>query len=105
MLTDGPGAVPEWMLGAQLELAYDVFKPFRFTEAQLLPFVRVEFIDQQAAVPVGFVKDRSLRPKELTVGLSYRPIQAVVFKLDGQLRNREVGNDEVQANAGLGLMF
>ena len=105
VLTDGPGAVPEWMLGAQLELAYDVFKPFRFTEAQLLPFVRVEFIDQQAAVPVGFVKDRSLRTKELTVGLSYRPIQAVVFKLDGQLRNREVGNDEVQANAGLGLMF
>ena len=105
VLPDGTGAVPTWMVGAQLEVAYDVLRPFRFTEAQLLPFARVEFIDLQAAVPDGFVSDDTLRTKELTVGLSFRPIQTIVFKVDGQLRNRLVGNDEVQVNAGLGLMF
>ena len=99
------GAIPTWMVGAQLEVAYDVFHPFDFTEQQLLPFVRVEFIDMQAAVPDGFVGDATLRTKELTVGLSYRPIQQVVLKVDGQLRNRQLGPDEVQLNLGLGLMF
>ncbi len=99
------GAIATWMTGAQLELAYDVFHPFAFTEAQLLPFVRLEYIDAQAEVPSPFLGDGSLRTKELTMGLSYRPIQQVVLKLDGQLRNRQVGNDEVQLNAGLGLMF
>lgn len=99
------GAVPEQMIGAQLEVAYDVLRPFAFTEQQLLPFARVEFIDTQLQVPKGFVADKSLKTKELTVGLSYRPLPQVVFKSDVQLRNRSVGPDEVQGSVGLGLMF
>lgn len=106
---DEKGAIPTQMLGAQLELAYDVLALLPHvgveTEQQLLPFARVEFIDLHAAVPDGFVRDPSLSTKELTVGLSYRPIPQVVLKADGQLRNRIRGNDEVQGNIGLGLMF
>lgn len=99
------GAVATLMAGAQLEVAYDVFAPFSFTDQQLLPFARVEFINTQMAVPDDYVADLSLSTKELTVGLSYRPISQVVLKTDLQLRNRVVGNDEVQGNLGLGLMF
>jgi hypothetical protein len=100
-----PGAVPTLMRGAQLEVAYDVLRWFTSTEQQVLPFARVEFVDLQAAVPDGFVPDRAQNTKELTVGLGYRPIRAVVFKLDGQLRNRDAGPDDTQVNLGMGLMF
>jgi hypothetical protein len=99
------GAMATQMVGAQLEVAYDVFTPFAFTEQQLLPFARVEFVNTQFAVPDGYNADLKLSTKELTVGLSYRPIPQVVVKSDVQLRNRVVGDDEVQGNLGLGLMF
>jgi hypothetical protein len=98
-------AVATRMSGAQLEFAYDVFAPFQFTEQQLLPFIRLEHVDLQAGVAAGFVADRSQQWKELTFGVSYRPIRTVVFKADVQLRNRVRGLDELWGNAGLGVMF
>lgn len=98
-------ALPERTIGAELELAYDVLRPFGVTEQQLLPFARLEFYDGHAAVPEGFARDAALSVKELTTGLSYRPIQQVVLKADVQLRNRRLGPDEAQANLGLGFMF
>lgn len=98
-------ALPERTIGAQLEIAYDVLRPFAFTEQQLLPFARLELYDGHAAVPAGFVRDASLSVKELTTGVSYRPIQQVVLKGDVQVRNRRLGFDEAQANVGVGYMF
>lgn len=104
----GTGAVPTRMLGASLELAVDVLRPFAValaTEQQLLPFLRLELYDGQSAVPDGFEPDPFYDVKELTLGLSYRPIQQVVVKADVQVRNRRLGFDEAQANVGLGFMF
>lgn len=98
-------ALPQRTIGTELEVAYDVFRPFAFTEQQLLPFVRLEFYDGHAEVPAGFVRDPSLSVKELTTGLSYRPIQQLVVKADLQVRNRRLGFDEARANVGLGFMF
>jgi hypothetical protein len=93
------------MRGGQLEVAYDVLRFLGANEQQLLPFVRVEFVDLQASVANGFTVDRSQQWKELTIGLSYRPIQQIVLKADAQLLNRVRGLDEVWVNGGLGLMF
>jgi hypothetical protein len=98
-------SLPQRTIGAELEVAYDVFRPFGFTEQQLLPFARLEFYDGHAEVPEGFARDPALSVKELTVGLSYRPIQQVVVKADLQARNRALGFDEAQADIGLGFMF
>jgi hypothetical protein len=98
-------ALAERTIGAELEVAYDVLRPFAFTEQQLLPFARLEFYDGHADVPEGFARDPALSVKELTAGLSYRPIQQVVLKADVQLRNRRLGLDEAQGNLGLGFMF
>lgn len=97
--------LPQRTIGAELEVAYDVLRPFGVTEQQLLPFARLEFYDGHAQVPAGFKRDPSLSVKELTVGLSYRPVQQVVVKADLQARNRALGFDEAQANLGLGFMF
>jgi hypothetical protein len=101
---DNIGALPTRMLGASLELAYNVLGLFD-TSQELLPFARVEFVDQQSEVPTGFQRDARLDTKELTVGLTYRPIRQVALKCDFQLRNRRLGLDEVQADVGLGFMF
>jgi hypothetical protein len=98
-------ALPVRTIGTELEVAYDVFRPFAFTEQQLLPFARLELYDGHAEVPAGFVRDPALSVKELTAGLSYRPIQQVVIKGDIQVRNRRLGFDEAHANIGLGFMF
>ncbi len=98
-------SLPQRTIGAELELAYDVLRPLAVTEQQLLPFARLEFYDGHAEVPEGFERDPALSVKELTVGLSYRPIQQVVVKADVQARNRRLGFDEAQADVGLGFMF
>lgn len=102
------GALPTAMLGVSAEIAYDVLRPFAAaldTEQQLLPFVRLEVYDGQSGVPEGFVRDAFYDVRELTAGVSYRPIQQVVLKADVQVRNRRLGFDEAQANVGLGFMF
>lgn len=98
-------ALAERTIGAELEVAFDILRPFSFTEQQLLPFARLEFYDGHAAVPEGFTRDPSLSVKELTAGVSYRPLQQVVLKADVQVRNRRLGLDEAQGNVGLGFMF
>lgn len=102
-LTSGPLA--SRIQGGYLELAYNVLRFASGTEQQLLPFVRLEYLDTQAAVPSGFDRNGRLQVSMLTAGLSYRPIQQIVLKADIQLRDRQFGLDEFGINAGLGYMF
>jgi hypothetical protein len=104
-VVDGNRAVATRQAGAQLEVAYDVLSLCACTEQQLLPFVRLEYVDLQQQVARGFVADKTQQWKELTLGLSHRPLRTVVLKLDVQLLNRVRGNDEVWGNAGVGVMF
>ncbi len=98
------GAVPMRMQGGYLELGYDVLHPLK-TQHQLVPFARLERVDNQAAVPRGYRRNLALRVNELTTGLTYRPARQVAFKTDIQLRDRKRGLDELQLNAGFGYMY
>jgi hypothetical protein len=100
--TSGP--IPERIEGGYIELAYDVFHLLHIGH-ELLPFVRLELYDTQAAVPQGYKARAELDVQEFTAGLSYRPIPQLVFKSDLQLRDRRYGLDEIQINAGFGYMF
>ncbi|MBK8169040.1 MAG: hypothetical protein IPK60_01695 [Sandaracinaceae bacterium] len=102
-LTSGPVATR--IQGGYLELAYNVLRFAGDTDQQLLPFVRLEYLDTQAAVPTGFERNGRLQMNILTAGLSYRPIQQIVLKGDIQVRDRHVGPDEFGINFGLGYMF
>lgn len=52
------------------------------SSAQLTPFVRYERIDTQASMATGFSADRSKDNEILTLGINYKPIPQVVFKVD-----------------------
>lgn len=101
---EGAAPVPTRIQGGYVELAYDVLHPFDVA-GQLLPFVRLEGYNTQAAVPEGWEADLSRSVQEATFGLSYRPIPAIVVKGDVQLRDRRYGDDTLQAHLGLGWMF
>lgn len=107
--TAGPDAVSGPLAsrieGGYIEAAYNVLRFVPTTEQQLLPFLRLEYFDTQAAVPTGFSANGRLNVRILTAGVSYRPIQQVVVKSDIQLRDRQFGLDEFAINVGLGYMF
>lgn len=96
--------VPTKMRGGYAEVGYDVLHPFGLSH-QLVPFARGEFYDTQAAVPAGFIRDRRRDARVLTAGLSYRPIQQLVFKTDVQLRDFKAGPAQSQLDFGLGFMY
>jgi hypothetical protein len=102
--SDRTGAVPTRMQGGLIEVAYDVLHLADLSH-QLLPFVRAETYDTQAAVPQDFRPNKALSVQEWTFGLTYRPIRQLVFKADAQLRDRLAGLDELQLNAGMGYML
>jgi hypothetical protein len=103
-LTSNVGAVPQRVQGGYVELAYNLFSLTKITH-ELLGFVRLEYYNSQASVPAGYVTDGFADVRELTMGLTYRPITQLVFKTDVQLRDRRTGFDELQYNLGFGYMF
>jgi hypothetical protein len=95
---------PTLLRGGYAEVGYDVLHPARLSH-QLVPFVRFEAYDTQAAVPQGSTGDRQYDVREVTMGASYRPIREVVVKADYMRRRRQSGVDESQANFGIGFMY
>jgi hypothetical protein len=100
----GGGTVPERIQGGYFELAYNVLALTQLSH-ELLGFVRFEYYNTQAAVPAGYTANASLDVREITLGVTYRPITQLVFKTDLQLRDRQLGYDELQYNLGFGYMF
>ena len=101
---DQSQAVASLIRGGYVEAAYDVLRPFKLGH-QLLPFVRLEGYDTQAKVPEPYRANPIFNIRELTLGLSYRPIQQVVVKADYQMRNKSMGLDQTQINFGVGFMY
>jgi hypothetical protein len=98
------GPVAERIEGGYVEVAYDVLSSLD-TDHQLLPFVRLETYDTQAAVPDGYDANPELDVDEATMGVSYRPIPQLVFKGDVQLRDKRLGLDELLIDFGLGYVY
>lgn len=99
------GVVPTLWFGVYGELAYNVLQAVGGTTQQLLPFVRLEYYDTQAQLPRGYRPNHAREVLATTAGLSYRPLQQLVFKVDGQFRSRRDGTHETNLNAGMGYMF
>ena len=99
------GTVPKRFYGGYIEGAYDILRLLASTRQQLLPFVRLELYDSQAQLPGGFTRNRALTAREITTGLSYRPIQQLVFKADAQFSFRDNGARGIQLDLGTGFMF
>ncbi len=94
------------MLGAYGEIAYDIMPlVWRGTTQYLAPWFRYSWFDTQNSVPKGFSRDRAQRRDIVEVGLAYKPIPQVVFKLDYRDQDREQGTLPDEVRVGFGFVF
>lgn len=98
-------SVGEQQEGWYVQLGYDVFSRRSHGEKALIPFARYESFDTQKEVPVGFERNPELDVESLTVGLSFKPIDEVVFKADFQNFKNRAGTAVDQINVAIGYLF
>ncbi len=94
------------LFGAYVELGYNVLATMD-TDHALVPFVRYETYDTLFAVE-GREKtdaDKARAIQEIVAGLTYRPVDQVVFKADVVLKYPGQGLDSTGFNLGIGFMF
>ena len=90
------------LFGVYGELGYNVLH-YVDTEMALVPFVRVDYYDTTfQESDASFDLPAFVVP---TVGLSYRPIAQVVFKVDYQNERPSTGTITNRWNVGVGYMF
>ncbi|HRC85334.1 MAG TPA: hypothetical protein PK413_06985 [Thermoanaerobaculia bacterium] len=103
---EGPDSIGKRLEGYYLEAGYDVLSRLgRGGEQQLIPFVRYEAVDTQAAVPSGFARNPENDVESLTLGLSYKPFERVVIKADYQNYDNGAGSGLDRFNVALGYTF
>jgi hypothetical protein len=91
--------------GWYLQAAFDLFSLRAGAKASLLPFVRYEQYDTQAAVPAGYQRNPGNDHSELTLGLAFQPIDRLVLKADWQQRHNAASTGVNQFNLALGYIF
>jgi hypothetical protein len=105
VLGKGPDeSIANHMRGWYIEAAYDIMPLIvQDTRMSLEPYFRFESYDTQRDVSnLGFRRDKSKEIDLYTVGLQFKPISQVVFKLDYRHFDPDHGHraDEVQALVG-----
>jgi hypothetical protein len=84
VLLNEPGSqIAEQMLGAYIDVGYDVLPLFLDnTRMSLEPFFRYERLDTQSRMAAVLTPNLKYRQNIYTVGLNFKPIPQVVVKLD-----------------------
>ena len=100
-LTSG---VAERMHGGYVQAGYNLLSQTA-SAVSLMPFVRVEQVDTQAAVPAGYVRDLSRDGTFKTLGVEVKPIPNIVVKADYQWITNAVRTGRNQFNVNLGYAF
>ena len=101
----GTTQIAERMFGWYAELGYDVLASSDKGEHQLTPYVRVEQLDTQDKAAEGTVADPANDLDIVTVGLNYKPIDEIVFKLEHQFIKDGNGDRLDQSNLAMGYVF
>lgn len=102
----GGGSIGEEQFGYYVTFGYDVLQLLMAgSEAQLQPFIQYEKLDTQHKVPGGFSRNPANEKTNLTLGVMYKPISNVGFKLDYIDRDNEAGNALDQFNIALTYLF
>ncbi len=101
----GNRSVGERLEGFYLQAGYDVGALLGSGRQSVTPFVRWESFDTQARVPAGFASNPANDVEILTLGLDWKPIGQVVFKVDWQDVDNTAGTGVDQLNLALGYVF
>ena len=96
------GSVQEGWYG---QLGFDVLSLVSGSRMNLIPFLRYEQYDTQAAVPAGYARNPANDVEELTLGLAFQPIPQLILKADWQQRHNAAKTGVNVWNASLGYVF
>lgn len=100
----GDESVGSRLSGGYLQAGYDLLAS-RSSGRQLIPYARWEALDTQASVPAGYARDPANRLRSLTLGLAFKPIDQVVFKVDYQDYRSDAGTGLDRVNVAMGYIF
>jgi hypothetical protein len=94
------------MFGYMVEGAYHIFHhAWPEDPVDLVAFARWEDYDTHHAVPSGFAKNPAFDRQTATFGLSFFPVEQVVFKADYSWRDNGADTANNQFNLGMGYYF
>ncbi len=102
---EGDESVGSRQEGWYVEAGFDVFSLASKSRMSLIPFVRVEAYDTQAAVPAGYARNPEYDARVVTAGANFKPIPQIVIKADGQWRRNAAYTGVKQFNVALGYEF
>ncbi|TAJ10129.1 hypothetical protein DMA11_19345 [Marinilabiliaceae bacterium JC017] len=91
------------MLGAYVEVAYDLFRNNTSVKNELTPFVRYEYYDTHQNTD-GIVANDKYKVSEIVAGLGYKVADGVVFKADMQFR-KPASEDKFATTLNMGIGF
>jgi len=91
--------------GWYVQGVYDVLSFSPTSKMSLLPYVRFEQYDTQEQVPAGYARNPANDIDELTVGIAFKPIDRLIFKLDWQQRQNAANTGVNAWNVALGYIF
>ncbi len=100
----GDESIGEKLEGFYLQIGYDLLAG-RVAGKALIPFARWESFNTQDAVPAGFSVNPDTDFEILTLGVSYKPIEQLVLKVDYQNVDNEAGTGADRFNVLLGYVF
>jgi hypothetical protein len=101
----GSRSIGESMEGWYGQVGYDLLAHRGNDARSLIPYARWEWFDTQAEVPSGYSRDPAREVEVLTLGIAWRPIDQIIFKLDHQDYDNEAGTAIDQWNVALGYLF
>lgn len=96
--------VGERMQGGYVQAGYNVVSQTSATIG-LMPYIRLEHVDTQDRVPVGFTRDRSRDGMFTTLGFEIKPVPQIALKTEYQWIRNEAGTGRNQFNLNLGYAF
>jgi len=102
---EGDESVGSRQEGWYLQAGFDVLSLVSGSKFNLVPFVRYEQYDTQAAVPVGYARNPANDVEQLTLGIAFQPIPQLILKADWQQRHNAADTGVNVWNASLGYVF
>ena len=101
----GNASVGEELQGFYAQVGYDLLATRPTGQRALIPYARWESFDTQHAVPAGFSKNPANDVDILTLGLAYKPLDQVIFKVDFQDFDNGADTGIDQFNVAIGYLF
>ena len=102
----GTSAIAETLQGGYMQVGYNLLS--QVPEAggvSLAPYLRLEKVDTQGTVPVGFARSLATDNVYTTVGVELKPIPNVVLKVDHMWVRNDADGGVNQLNIALGYAF